>query len=56
MGQWLSTLLNGKSASYKSLLIAAGDTDGPTDSMRVVDGEIDNDFTPAKFPMTITPR
>ncbi|CAN5918924.1 hypothetical protein BH11MYX4_BH11MYX4_43490 [soil metagenome] len=56
MGQWLTTLLNGKSASYKDLLVAAGDTDGPTDSMRVVDGEVDNDFTPAKFPMTITPR
>ena len=56
MGQWLSTLLNGKSASYKDLLLAAGDTDGPTDSLRVVDGEVDNDFTPTRFPMTITPR
>ena len=56
MGKWLTTLLDGKSASYKDLLLAAGDTDGPTDSLRVVDGEVDNDFTPAKFPMTITPR
>ena len=56
MGQWLTTLLNGKAASYKDLLLAARDTDGPGESLRVVDGELDNDFTPAKFPMTITPR
>jgi len=56
MGQWLTTLLNGKGASYRDLLLAAQDTDGPGESLRVVDGEVDNDFTPAKFPMTITPR
>ena len=56
MGQWLTVLLNGKGASYKDLLLAARDTDGPGESLRVVDGEVDNDFTPAKFPMTITPR
>jgi hypothetical protein len=56
MGQWLNVLLNGKGASYKDLLVAARDTDGPGESLRVVDGEVDNDFTPAKFPMTITPR
>ena len=56
MGQWLNTLLNGKGASYRDLLLAARDTDGPGESLRVVDGEVDNDFTPEKFPMTVTPR
>lgn len=52
MGQWLVTLLNGRSASYKDLLVAAEDTE----ALRVVDGELDNEFTPARFPITITPR
>ena len=52
MGQFVATLLNGKSASYKDLLIAAQDTD----PLRVVDGELDNTFTPARFPMTVSSR
>ncbi|MDB4944255.1 MAG: hypothetical protein JWP97_3789 [Labilithrix sp.] len=52
MGQWLNVLLNGKGASYRDLLLAASDTE----ALRVVDGELDNEFTPTKFPMTITPR
>jgi hypothetical protein len=52
MGQWLVKLLDGKGSSYKDLLIAAEDTE----ALRVVDGELDNEFTPARFPMTITPR
>ena len=52
MGQFVVTLLNGKSASYKDLLVAAKDTD----PLRVVDGELDNEFTPAKFPLTVTSR
>lgn len=52
MGQWLITLLNGKGASYKDLLIAAQDTE----ALRVVDGELDNEYRPSKFTITLTPR
>jgi hypothetical protein len=52
MGQFVVTLLNEKGASYKDLLSAARDTD----PIRVVDGELDNEFTPARFPMTFAPR
>ena len=52
MAAWLNALFNGKNATYKDLLLAASDTE----ALRVVDGELDNVFTPAKFPMTITPR
>jgi hypothetical protein len=52
MGQWLVKLLDGKGSSYKDLLVAAEDTE----ALRVVDGELDNEFTPARFPMTVTPR
>jgi hypothetical protein len=52
MGQFLVTFLNGKGASYRDLLLAAQDTE----ALRVVDGELDNEFRPAKFPLTITPR
>lgn len=49
MGQFLITLLNGKGASYKDLLTAARDTE----ALRVVDGETDNQFTPARYAVTI---
>ena len=52
MGQFLVTLLNGKSASYKDLLAAAKDTD----PLRVVDGELDNQFSPSRTPLTVTSR
>ena len=52
MGQFLNVLLNGKGASYRDLLQAARDTE----ALRVVDGELDNTYTPARYPMTITPR
>ncbi len=52
MGSWLTLLLSGSGASYKDLLLAAEDSEG----LRVVDGELDNEFTPAKYPMTVTPR
>jgi hypothetical protein len=52
MGQFVVTLLNGKNASYKDLLAAAKDTD----PLRVVDGELDNQFTPARFPVAVTSR
>lgn len=52
MGQWLIKLLDGKGSSYKDLLIAAEDTE----ALRVVDGELDNEFTPARYPITVSPR
>lgn len=52
MGQWLIKLLDGNGSSYRDLLVAAEDTE----ALRVVDGELDNEFTPARFPMTVTPR
>ena len=52
MGQFLSVLLDGKGASYKDLLVAAKDTE----ALRVVDGELDNEFTPARFPLSVRGR
>ncbi|MBS2013174.1 MAG: hypothetical protein JST00_09820 [Deltaproteobacteria bacterium] len=49
MGQFLITLLNGKNASYKDLLVAARDTE----ALRVVDGETDNQFRPSRYTVTI---
>ncbi|HQY62540.1 MAG: hypothetical protein IPF92_21830 [Myxococcales bacterium] len=44
LGRFVSTLLNGTNASYKDLLSAAS----ATDSLRVVDGEVDNVFRPTR--------
>lgn len=52
MGQFLITLLNGRAASYKDLLLAARDTE----ALRVVDGELDNEFRPDRLRVTITNR
>ncbi|HEY8079057.1 MAG TPA: hypothetical protein VIF62_33220, partial [Labilithrix sp.] len=52
MGQFVVSLLDGKNASYRDLLVAAKDTD----PLRVVDGEVDNEFTPERFPITISSR
>jgi hypothetical protein len=52
MGQFLVTLLNGRGASYKDLLLAARDTE----ALRVVDGELDNEFRPDRMRVTITDR
>lgn len=49
LGQFVQLLLSGKQASYLELLAAAGDTD----SLRVVDGEIDNQYSPTKTPITV---
>ncbi|MEO7328692.1 MAG: hypothetical protein ABI193_08955 [Minicystis sp.] len=50
LGRFLETLLDGSAASYKDLLAAAEDTD----SLRVVDGEVDNKYTPASKPLKVT--
>ncbi len=48
LGRFVSTLIGG-AASYRDLLLAAE----ATDSLRVVDGELDNEFTPQKFSLTV---
>jgi hypothetical protein len=50
LGRFLNVLLNGKQASYKDLLTAADDTD----PLRVVDGEVDNVYTPTKKPIKLS--
>ena len=52
MGQFVITLLNGQAASYRDLLVSAQDTD----PLRVVDGEVDNEYTPQRFPITVRSR
>jgi hypothetical protein len=52
LGRFTDMLLDGKGESYATLLQAASDTD----SLRVVDGELDNQFTPAKFNIKVTAR
>jgi hypothetical protein len=49
LGRFLSLMLNGQQASYLELLSAADDTD----SLRVVDGELDNAYDPAKTPIRV---
>jgi hypothetical protein len=49
LGRFVATLVNGKQASYRDLLSAAS----ATDPLRVVDGENDNKYDPARTPITI---
>jgi hypothetical protein len=48
-GRLLSKLIDGSTPSYQTLLAAAKSTD----SLRVVDGEIDNTFNPSQKPIRI---
>ncbi len=50
LGRFVTRLLDGTSASYRDLLTAAQ----ATDSLRVVDGELGNAFTPRKYPIKVT--
>lgn len=50
LGRFLNGMLWGTLPSYKDLLEAAEDTD----PLRVVDGEVDNVYQPAKTPITLT--
>jgi len=52
LGEFMAALLSGKQPSYRDLLTAAE----ATDSLRVVDGEVDNTYSPQKQPITITAR
>lgn len=47
-GRFVSELISGR-ATYRDLLAAAKDTD----ALRVVDGELDNEFDPKKTPVTV---
>ncbi len=49
LGRFVARLLDGTQASYRDLLTAAADTD----SLRVVDGELDNTYDPAKKQITV---
>jgi hypothetical protein len=49
LGRFVSRMLDGKQASYLDLLAAAEDTD----SLRVVDGELDNRFSPTKVTIKV---
>ncbi len=51
LGQFVNTLVNGKQASYLELLESAEATGS---GMRVVDGELDNKYDPAKKPIVLS--
>ncbi|MDB5220105.1 MAG: hypothetical protein JWO86_8032 [Myxococcaceae bacterium] len=50
-GQLISRLLDGSMPSYQTLLLSAA----ATDSLRVVDGELDNTYQPARVKLRVTP-
>jgi hypothetical protein len=49
LGRFLNTLLNGQQAGYRDLLAAAS----ATDELRVVDGELDNEYSPETTPISV---
>jgi hypothetical protein len=51
-GQFLVKLLDGRASSYRDLLLAAE----ATEALRVVDGELDNEYRPDRYRITITAR
>ncbi|MBI4701260.1 MAG: hypothetical protein HY744_08895 [Deltaproteobacteria bacterium] len=50
LGRFLNTMLDGKQASYSDLLAAAS----ATDQLRVVDGELDNEYSPEATPIKVS--
>jgi hypothetical protein len=50
-GKFIAKLIDGSMASYQDLLTAAK----RTDSLRVVDGELDNTYSPARTKITVSP-
>jgi len=52
LGRFLARMIDGTQASYRDLLVAAN----ATDSLRVVDGELDNVYLPTKTPITVSAR
>ncbi len=58
LGKFIAALVDGKQHSYKDLLKSAEIPNGYSwggDPMRVVDGELDNTFSPTKTKITVTP-
>ena len=57
MGRFVGAFIDGKMNSYKDILKAAQFTyygyDWGMDALRVVDGELDNKYTPSRTPITI---
>ncbi|HVH45481.1 MAG TPA: hypothetical protein VM925_24175 [Labilithrix sp.] len=51
-GRLVARLLDGSNASYEDLLVAAR----ATDKLRVVDGELDNEFSPESDAIKLSPR
>jgi hypothetical protein len=49
LGRFVSELVSGRQPSYRDLLMAASDTD----ALRVVDGEVDNTYSPKATPITM---
>jgi hypothetical protein len=49
LGRFVATLVNGKQASYRDLLTAAS----ATEALRVVDGEVDNKWSPTATPIIV---
>jgi len=60
VGRFVGALLNGKQMSYKDLLVetakGAPSTDQGIDALRVVDGEVDNQFKPSSTKIVVTPK
>ena len=57
MGRFVGAFIDGKQNSYKDILKAAQFTyfgyDWGMDALRVVDGEVDNKYTPTRTPITV---
>jgi hypothetical protein len=57
MGRFVGAIIDGKQNSYKAILKAAQFTfygyDWGMDALRVVDGELDNKYTPTRTPITV---
>ena len=57
MGRFVGAFIDGKQSSYKSILKAAQFTffgyDWGMDALRVVNGELDNKYTPSRTPITV---
>jgi hypothetical protein len=60
MGRFVGAFIDGKQNSYQDILRAAQFTyygyDWGMDALRVVDGELDNKYSPRTTPITVTPR
>lgn len=51
-GKFLAALLDPRGTSYRDLLLAARDSE----ALRVVDGELDNEYRPERFRISLTNR